>query len=371
MSDMDAARDIVGLSLLLTCGVAAGALLQGAGMSEDVQLACCAGLPPVLCALGWAFARGGRRGWLAALLVLLGLWLFLTESRFNALSPGPGPVERLGQRCQARFVALADSIPFEDPETGAVVKALTTGDRSSLSRERVAVFRQSGASHILALSGLHLGILYAILAFFSGAAGGSRTGRRLRYGLIVGLSGGYVFITGASPSLVRAFLFIFLSETARLTRRKTRLLGSLCGALTLQLAFHPGAVTSVGFQLSYLAMAGIALLYPPLKRLYPGNELPGRVRFWRHPFRYIWNAAALTVSCQATTAPLAWWRFHTFPRYFLLTNLLALPLTGLLMGSAALTLLTATAGWYPHPLIKATDILARSLVQILTVISSM
>lgn len=363
---MDAARDIVGVSLFLTGGVAAGALLQGLGLPAGWALALCCSLPVVMVATGWLLWRTRRRGLLDALLVLLGLWLFLTESRYDALSPGPGPVERLGLRCKAGFVALVDGIPFEDPQTGPVVKALTTGDRRDLSRETVAVFRSSGASHILALSGLHLGILYAILAFLSGAAGGSRIGRGIRYGLIVGLSGVYVFITGASPSLVRAFLFIFLSETARLTHRKTRLVGSLCGALTLQLAFHPGAITSVGFQLSYLAMTGIALLYPPLKRLYPGEE--GR---WKSPARYIWNAAALSIACQATTAPLAWWRFRTFPRYFLLTNLLALPLTSLVMGAAALTLFAAALGWYPSIIIKATDALVHGLVWVLTVISSM
>lgn len=363
---MDAARDIVGVSLFLTGGVAAGALLQGLGLPAGWALALCCSLPVVMVATGWLLWRTRRRGLLDALLVLLGLWLFLTESRYDALSPGPGPVERLGLRCKAGFVTLVDGIPFEDPQTGPVVKALTTGDRRDLSRETVAVFRSSGASHILALSGLHLGILYAILAFLSGAAGGSRIGRGVRYGLIVGLSGIYVFITGASPSLVRAFLFIFLSETARLTHRKTRLVGSLCGALTLQLAFHPGAITSVGFQLSYLAMTGIALLYPPLKRLYPGEE--GR---WKSPARYIWNAAALSIACQATTAPLAWWRFRTFPRYFLLTNLLALPLTSFVMGAAALTLFAAALGWYPSIIIKATDALVHGLVWVLTVISSM
>ena len=363
---MDAARDIVGVSLLLTGGVAAGALLQGLGLPAGWAMGLCLVLPVVMALTGWLLWRSRRRGLLAALLVLLGLWLFLTESRYDALSPGPGPVERFGQRCKAGFVSLVDGIPFGEPETGPVVKALTTGDRSDLPRETVAVFRRSGASHILALSGLHLGILYAILAFFSRAAGGSRTGRWIRYGLIVGLSGLYVFITGASPSLVRAFLFIFLSETARLTRRQTRLLGSLCGALTLQLAFHPGAITSVGFQLSYLAMTGIALLYPPLKRLYPGED--GR---WKSPARYIWNAAALSIACQATTAPLAWWRFRTFPRFFLLTNLLALPLTSLVMGAAALTLFAAALGWYPAIIIKATDALVHGLVWVLTVISSM
>ena len=82
-------------------------------------------------------------------------------------------------------------------------------------------------------------------------------------------------------------------------------------------------------------------------------------------------AAALSIACQATTAPLAWWRFRTFPRYFLLTNLLALPLTSLVMGAAALSIFAAPFGWYPAILTKATDALVHGLVWVLTVISGM
>ena len=361
---MDAAGDIVGISLTLTGGIAAGALLQGAGLSPAWGLALCTVLPLTLAGTALWLWRRRRRILVAALLFQLGLWAFLTEQRYDAMDTGPSAIERLALRCREAFSERIDRLPFEDAETGALVKALTTGDRSGLSRETTAAFRQSGASHILALSGLHLGILYAFLSFLGGAAGGHPVARGLRFALITGLSGAYVLMTGASPSLVRAFLFILLGETARLTRRRTSLTGSLCGALTLQLAFHPGAILSTGFQLSYLAMAGIALVYPPLKRLYPEG------RRWS-PMRTLWNAAALAIACQLTTAPLVWFRFHTFPRYFLLTNLLALPLTTLLMGTAGVTLLFSVLGWCPEILIKATELIVRSLIHTLTVIATM
>ena len=81
--------------------------------------------------------------------------------------------------------------------------------------------------------------------------------------------------------------------------------------------------------------------------------------------------AALSISCQVFTAPLAWLRFHSFPTYFLLTNLLALPLTGALMGTSLLTLGLEAIGLCPPLLLTATDFLARLLLWILTVISSM
>ena len=111
-------------------------------------------------------------------------------------------------------------------------------------------------------------------------------------------------------------------------------------------------------------MAGIFLLYPVLDGWYPRSS-----RF--DPVRKIWEAAALSISCQVFTGPLAWLRFHTFPTYFLLTNLLALPLTTLLVGSAVATLILRGIGCCPGFLIQATDVLCRALVWILQVISSM
>jgi competence protein ComEC len=111
-------------------------------------------------------------------------------------------------------------------------------------------------------------------------------------------------------------------------------------------------------------MAGIFLLYPRLEAWYPAGP---RI----DPLRRIWQAAALSISCQVFTGPLAWYRFHTFPPYFLLTNLLALPLTTILMGTAVATLLLQGLGCCPGFLLHATDALARTLVWMLGIISSM
>ena len=168
----------------------------------------------------------------------------------------------------------------------------------------------------------------------------------------------------ASPSIVRAFLFIFLNETARIACRPRDPLRILTTALLFQLVITPSAITSTGFQLSYLAMAGIFLLYPVLDGWYPKG-----LRF--DPVRKIWEAAALSISCQVFTGPLAWFRFHTFPTYFLLTNLFALPFTTLLMGSAVATLVLRGIHCCPGILVRATDWLCQALVWILQVISSM
>ena len=263
-----------------------------------------------------------------------------------------------------RLKGLIARIPFPSEGSAPLLTALLTGDRSGLPRETVSAFRESGASHILALSGLHLGIIYVLFDRLSRVAGKSPLARGLRFGAIVLAAGCFTLMTGASPSLVRAFLFIVINEVLRLTGRPRKASRVLCLALLVQLVLDPSAIRSVGFQLSYLAMAGIFLVYPVLEKWYPPSPS------W-DPFRRIWKAAALSISCQLFTAPLAWLRFHSFPRYFLLTNLLALPLTTALMTCAVLTVVLSAIGLCPGFLIQITDALCNGLQRALEIIAGM
>ncbi|MBR4134437.1 MAG: ComEC/Rec2 family competence protein, partial [Bacteroidales bacterium] len=261
---------------------------------------------------------------------------------------------------------LIAALPLEHGSTHSLVAALMTGERSGLTAEQTAAFRDSGASHILALSGLHLGVIYLIISKLLSVFGNTPAIRRMRSALIVLLAGFYTLATGAGPSIVRAFLFILIRETCSLfPERRTSPVRILMTALTLQLAFRPEVITSLGFQLSYLAMTGITILYPHLSAWYPDN---GRAF---QPVRRIWQAAALAVSCQIFTAPLAWIRFHNFPKYFILTNLLALPLTSALMAASVAAIALQGLGGCPAFLAGTVDFLAQSLLFVLDVISGM
>ena len=242
---------------------------------------------------------------------------------------------------------------FGNRDTRALLYALLTGDRSMMARSTIRAFRASGASHILALSGLHLGIIYAILTRILSVIGNSRIAYRIRAFLAICACGLFTLMTGAGPSITRAFLFIALNETARLhPERKRKPLNIYCTALTIQLSFSPLALTTTGFQLSYLAMLGIYILYPRLESWYGPHP-----KF--DPMKRIWNSVAMSLSCQLFTGPLVWLRFGTFPIHFLLTNLLAIPLTEALIISA----LTGQAG--------LTDRLVELLTRTLEIIASM
>ena len=350
---------IEALAVHFTAGVAAGALLLRLPADPAILST---GLLFVLASLIIIVLKTERGGLLFPAFLLLGAFCAFADA-----FPGADTTTFLERRASAwaeRLRAFIDGIPFPSAGTAPLLKALLTGDRSGLPQETVRVFRESGGAHLLALSGLHIGILYLLLTRILWPLGNSPRARRVRYALIVLAAGLFTLMTGASPSIVRAFLFIFLNETARIACRPRDPLRILSTALLIQLVLTPSAITSTGFQLSYLAMAGIFLLFPILEGWYPKGP---RI----DPVRKIWEAAALSISCQAFTGPLAWFRFHTFPTYFLLTNLFALPLTTLLMGSAVTTLVLRGIHCCPGFLVRATDWLCQALVWILQVISSM
>lgn len=264
-----------------------------------------------------------------------------------------------------KFQGVIDDIPMTDKENNALLKALLTGDRSGLSVQTANAFRDSGAAHILALSGLHLGIIYGIVVKAFAILGNSPKAVKSRSLLTIAATGVYCIMVGAGPSISRAFLFILLREFSVISGRSATLRDTLCGAFVIQICLNANAVHSVSFQLSYLAIAGIAYIYPLLHGIFPQAGMK------HSPIRWIWNSVALSTACQLTTGPAAWFYFNTFPKYFILTNLISLPLTGILLPSSLLTALLSALGICPSMLARATEFLATTLRQCLEIIAGM
>lgn len=398
---MTETADIKPLALAFTFGAASGLLLSRISM----HAAYISSSTSLLAALTLTVITSADRRQAEILLLFLTAGVFCAATS-TLTSLGAVAGKPLFAGLAADFRSMISSIPFPHEGTAHLVNALLTGDRSSLDSSVMNSFRDSGASHILALSGLHLGIIYGILLKVTSIFGKHPTVKAVRSLIIISLCGIYTLATGASPSLVRAFLFILVNETARLTHRSNNPLRVYCAALFIQTAINPQVISSTGFQLSYLAMAGIFLLYPALKKWYPQEEAAGDMliekgagltesdgleggmidkgccrasRCWTSWMkaivsaapRKIWDAAALTISCQIFTGPLAWWKFGTFPKYFLLTNLLSLPLTSAVMLLSISTSVLFAIGICPDFLISLTDSSASLLLFIMKVISSM
>lgn len=346
-------KDIVCLSLPLTAGVAVGVLIPA---SPSVALICAAALGAVM-----AFCIFMQKRTVAPYsLLYFATGLFIGASG-SLLPPSEGfsPAEDARIWLSARI----ESLGFESPVTANMAKALALGMKDGLGRDVVALFRESGTSHILALSGLHLGIFYLCLSKLLWPFGRGPAGSVVKSVLIMLAAIFYVLIAGGSASLSRALIFIILREISRLLHRDVPLVRIFFSALMIQLILRPSEILAPGFQLSYMAVAGIVLLFPEMKAWYPDDGLRG------DPLRYLWQAASLTISCQLFTSPVAWAHFGTFPSNFLLANILALPLSTVITAlSMAITLLAA-AGCCPQFMLQAADSLTFLLLDILRFIA--
>ena len=222
------------------------------------------------------------------------------------------------------------------PESKQIALALLLGQKESLGKEVKQAYSATGTQHILAVSGLHVGIIYSILllplTYFK------QEGHALRKSyliLVMGLIWIYALMTGFSPSVVRAVVMFSLVTLGQMRKRKPSIWNILSFSALLLLVLDPGVRTDLGFQLSYLAVAGIVGLQPLILQAWsPHNRV----------LDYFWQMAAVTLAAQLITSPLTIHYFHTFPTYFLLANLLIVPLSYLILCVGVPFLLLA---WIP------------------------
>lgn len=219
----------------------------------------------------------------------------------------------------------------------AVLSALTLGDKTDLSESVRESYSVAGVSHVLALSGLHIGLLYA-LAFFllRPLLLGGKSGRVLRSLLLILLLWLFAFFTGLSPSVVRSAAMFSIWALADLCGRQSFSLNTLALTAWLMLLVRPVWLFDVGFQLSFAAVLSILLFQPFLYRLCPVRHRAGT---------YLWGLVSVSVAAQLGTAPLVLFYFSRFSTHFLLTNLLVVPLVTLILYAAVvLLLLTPMSG---------------------------
>jgi len=211
----------------------------------------------------------------------------------------------------------------------AVAAALTTGDRVGIDRDLRQTFSATGSAHVLAISGLHFGILYAMMVAALSFLGNGRRGRIIRQAIILPLLWGFAFIAGLGPSVVRAALMLSLWGIGNALMFKPFSFNTVGVAAFFMLIYNPLNLFDVGFQLSFAAVLSILAVYPSMADLYQS----------RNPaLRYVWELVSVSVAAQIGTAPLCIYYFHQFPLIFLFTNLFAIPLTAVLLGLTPMSL---------------------------------
>lgn len=227
----------------------------------------------------------------------------------------------------------------------ATVGALTLGYKEDLDKELKHHFQASGAAHVLAVSGLHTGIIYGLLWWLLTLGGRfkpfheDKWKRRLLSLVIIAAMWGYAWLTGMTPSVVRAVTMVTIFEIGRMAYRQAFSLNTVAAAAVLILLVHPKDLWSVSFQLSFAATAAIICLTP---------TLPLREGRWHRIVTYIVGIVVVSIAAQLGTLPITMYYFHQISSYFLLANLIVLPLATLLVpcGLISIALGGCTAGMY-------------------------
>jgi competence protein ComEC len=230
----------------------------------------------------------------------------------------------------------------------AVFKGLLLGDKSSISRAIRNDYSQAGAMHILAISGLHIGMLLYLLNFVFKPLEKIKRGKVVKTILIISLLWLYAVFTGLSPSVVRAVLMFSFVSVGMNYKRHTNILNTLFSALFILLVSNPFYVYEVGFQLSFIAVFGIVLIQPKLERLLTINN-----RF----LNYFWQVSTVSLAAQISILPLSLYYFHQFPALFFLTNLVVIPMLTILLFFGIITLLLAAVNIVISPLIHVYNLL--------------
>ena len=239
-----------------------------------------------------------------------------------------------------------------DGSAYAVVAAMALGDKSQLTTELRDAYAISGASHILALSGLHLGIIYTLLSLLLSR----RRWQMVSQIVIIVSIWLFVFLVGLSASVVRSAVMVSIYALLSLGHRDKLSVNTLAFAAIVMLLFNPMALFDVGFQLSFMAVLTILLFYPLLESL------------WSQPFlldhrlfRWLWTMLSVSCAAQIGVAPLIAYYFGRISCYFLLANLVVVPAAALILYLSLAVLLIPSLAYL---LIYIVDTLNQLLVSI-------
>jgi ComEC/Rec2-related protein len=249
-----------------------------------------------------------------------GRYSYVSRAKPQELRAG-GFQRRLDSRRAAVLAAVQERLRRLDPSVSAMLSALLLGRREELDGGVYGSFRSSGSLHLLALSGLHLGILYFFLFLLLRAVPDLRA-RRLAAGVLLV---GYVLLVGRRPSLERALVMLLVAGAGYWLDREIEPLNLLGVAACLLLLLRPYYAFDLSFQLSFVSLAAIILLGPLLRRLWQ----PWLPAFLGWPL-------AISLSAQIGTAPLALYHFGALHPVGVLASVLLIPLVSLFLGAGLL-----------------------------------
>jgi competence protein ComEC len=216
---------------------------------------------------------------------------------------------------------LQKNIPAGKDELG-IAEALLIGYTNDLDKDLVQAYSNTGVVHIIAISGMHLGLIYIMLVWIFSKLPVISKLKTMQVVLILSCLWMFALLTGGSASVLRsAVMFTFITLGKNLSKR-TSIYNSLAASAFVMLCYNPYFLWDVGFQLSYLAVIGIILLQKPIYNwFYIKNKSVNE----------IWKLMAVALAAQVLTFPICIYYFHQFPNLFLITNITAVPVSSVIL----------------------------------------
>lgn len=227
-------------------------------------------------------------------------------------------------------------------EVLGVINALLLGERKEVSKELLNDYSRAGAIHILAISGLHVGIVLLILSWILKPIEFFSQGKFVKLIITVIFLWFFAVLAGMSSSVIRAVTMFSAVALGQFLGRSNSVVYSLILSMFVLLLINPMSLLDVGFQLSYLAVYGIVSIQPRLFQLWKPRWIL---------IRKIWELSTVSLSAQLTVLPLSLFYFHQFPGLFLLSNLLIVPFLGLILFMGILIMILSLGSFLPEILV--------------------
>ena len=242
--------------------------------------------------------------------------LYLSTDNWELSSNKPIPTLTIrAEQFREKLLGIYRNQNFGSKEL-EILSALTLGYKLNLDRETKRVFSAAGAMHVLAVSGLHVGIVFWVISMLFGFLRKQKTGRIIFVIISILLLWTYALITGLSPSVMRASTMFTIFVIGENINRKPSSYNSLAASAMLLLLLNPNNLFEVSFQLSYSAVFGILFLQPKLSKL---------VTVTNKIVKIFWVLLTISIAAQIATFPITSFYFNQFPTYFWITNLIIIP----------------------------------------------
>lgn len=225
------------------------------------------------------------------------------------------------------------------PDELAIINALLLGQRKDISKEIFDNYSHAGAIHILAVSGLHVGIILLILNMVFKPVERLKHGRYIKIAMLLMCLWSFAIIAGMSASVTRAVAMFTVVAIGMNLKRPTNIFNTLAISMFILLLFKPMFLFDVGFQMSYLAVIAIVSIQPLFKKLWTPKH---------KTINYFWEIFTVTIAAQIGVLPISLYYFHQFPGLFFISNLVIIPFLGFILGVGIIVILLAVLNILPQ-----------------------